>query len=84
MVKHTCYPGTQEPEAGGLRVHGQPRLHSVIPVSKGKKRKKKHISMLSYLGNLLSETTKPAREWIKHTTFLSLKDVITTSKNKKG
>jgi hypothetical protein len=51
MVVHTYNPSTQEAEAGGLQVGGQPGLHSKIS-----SQKKKNLGVavnvynLSYLG----------------------------------
>jgi hypothetical protein len=38
MVVHTYNPSTWEDEASGLRVQGQPRLHSKILIQKNKNR----------------------------------------------
>jgi hypothetical protein len=35
MVDHTCNPSTQEAEARGLRLHGQPGLHSEFKANLG-------------------------------------------------
>jgi hypothetical protein len=39
VVEHTCNPNTQEAEAGGSRVQGQIRLHSLVSKQKRKKEK---------------------------------------------
>jgi hypothetical protein len=52
-VVHTCNPHTQVVEVGGLRVRGQPRLHSEAvstppPGERGRERRLKALSSWSF------------------------------------